>query len=91
MPRKPPPPASEPRRGVKGKKVGRPTSYRPAFVKRAFELCLLGAGEERIAEDLGIAQTMATSIPSVQRGLYLRPRGSRRQGGGGALPEGHGL
>ena len=55
MPRKPSPPASEPRRGVKGKKVGRPTSYRPAFVKKAFELCLLGAGEERIAEHLGIS------------------------------------
>jgi hypothetical protein len=56
MPKKPSTPTSERPRGRTGrKKIGRPTSYRPAYVKKAFELCLLGCGDERIAEHLGIS------------------------------------
>jgi Transposase len=40
-------------RVVEGQTKGRSTSYRAAYIKRAFELCLLGAGDEKIAEHLG--------------------------------------
>ena len=35
--------------------IGRPTLYRPSYVKKAFELCLLGCTDERIAEHLNIS------------------------------------
>jgi hypothetical protein len=36
------------------KKTGRPTEFRPIFVKRAYEACLLGLPDERIASLLGV-------------------------------------
>lgn len=50
------------------KKTGRPIGYRPSFVNRAYEACLLGHTDERIAELLG------TSVAGLKRWRQAYPR-----------------
>jgi hypothetical protein len=50
------------------KKTGRPTEYRPAYIARAFDLCLLGLPDERVAELLG------TSRAGLNRWKQAYPR-----------------
>ena len=41
---------------VRGRKIGRPTGYRPAYIDQAFKFCLLGLDDRRIAELLGTSR-----------------------------------
>ena len=55
----------------KRKAVGRPSGYKPAYVARAFDLCLLGLPDERIAELLG------TGLAGLKRWKQAYPRFAR--------------
>jgi hypothetical protein len=41
---------------VRGRKIGRPTGYRPAYIDQAFKFCLLGLDDKRIAVLLGTSR-----------------------------------